>query len=302
MHAKITQAPEGVEYNRWLENHSNEQHHKLKCISSSQLKYLAAGKSMAAFYNKHVLRNDKPFFSDEFRIGTIAHLAVLEPEKFEKTVIVCGLDQRKKEFKDFLKELTGDNESSSTKNGGILNSHGDEVFIIKQDEMDMYRAYQKQFEEHKRLNVMMPDCTIEQTGVAQDPETGLWLSLRGDARSARGYFIDPKTIAEELSLESISRYMAAFHLHIQDAHYIETANLIEPDSFRQFFFVMMSKKPPYEIALIQLDGEARAYGKKKRRQLLNQIAECEFKGKWPALDFNDNQWGLHISLPPWSMR
>lgn len=357
IHPFITMPPGGIKQNRWLDlDTSNEQHHSMKCISSSQLKFLAGGKSMEHFYQRYISRIVKPSFDDSFRVGTIAHLAVLEPERFEKTVFVCDLDQRTNEYKEYrntflepkefdltetpewekvkcledelsqsdTKEQTkvikeklkkakkelddlakqGNKiEIKFTKNGGFLDKDKQEIFLVKSEEMEMYRIFQRQFERHKRLNVMIPECVIEQTGVAQDPQTGLWMSLRGDARCDRGYFIDPKTIGDELSKDSLERYVAQYMLPIQAAHYLEVANLIDGSGkYKKFFFVMMSKKPPFEIALVQLDQDSLEYGFSKRRQILNKIAECEESGKWPTFDCNDYNYGLTISMPRWGYK
>lgn len=357
MYKKITQAPMGETTNRWLPlDIDNETHHSMKCISSSQIKYIASGKSMFSYHEKYVLKNVDSEFSDAFRVGTIAHLAVLEPEKFEKNVIVCDLDQRTSEFKEFrsllaktcelpstqntietldykLKSLeeelalsdtkeqkkvikekikktekeilaiskSSQSEPQYTKNGGFIGQRDEEIFLVKSKEMIMYRTFQKRFEEHKWLSAMLPMCTIEQSGVAQDPETGLWMSLRGDARGDTS-FIDPKTIDDYLSVDSIQRYLSNYQLVIQAAHYIETANLIEPGRYKNFNFVMMSKKQPYEIAFVRLDKYSMEMGMRWRRQILNKIARCEQADRWPSIDYNDGQHGLVIKLPPWAIK
>lgn len=348
LYPEITSAPEGIKQNRWLSfDTSNEQHHSMKCISSSQLKFLASGKSLENFYQKYILRSYTQTFDEAYRIGTIAHLAVLEPKVFEECVFECDLDQRTTEYKEHRLTLAGvsqqptnefdeklkkleeeleladskeqtkvikdkikklkkdppkvsEGELKFTKNGGFLNAQGKEVFLVKAEEMKMYRAFQKQFEKHPRLSVLIDECHIEQSGVAQDPETELWMSIRGDARCDRGFFIDPKTIGDELSSQTIERYVAQYHLPIQAAHYLEVANLIEQtDKYKKFFFVMMSKKPPFEIALVQLDADSLAWGFDKRRRLLNQISECEKNNKWPSFDCNNNNYGITISMPRW---
>lgn len=347
MYIKITQEPLGNSENRWLEDISNEHHHSLKCISSSQIKFIASGHSMHSFHEKYIARNMPPIMSDEFRIGTIAHLAVLEPEKFEKSIVISDLDQRTIEYKEFRASLCGSNnenqsqfeskiaaleeelkvsdtkeqskvikekikklkqeakvvpfEITFTKNGGFLNSKNEEMFIVKSEEMKMYKTFQRRFEVHKRLSVMTSSCAIEQSGVALDPTTGLWMSIRGDARGS-DFFLDPKTIASELSVDSIQLYCSKYQLALQEAHYLETANLIDHDRYKNFYFVMMSKSPPYEIAFVRLDSEAKEYGKLRRREILNKIADCEMKQKWPSIDFNENQHGLVIKLPPWSYK
>jgi hypothetical protein len=360
MYIKITSPPEGDATNRWLDlNVTNEQHHKMKCISSSSTKYFASGKSPYSFYKNCILKERAPFEPNEaFRIGTLAHLAILEPEKFEKSVVICDLNQATNEFKEFKRSIASPPEvdheeldkliiaiqsiekelSESTskeqtkvvkeklkkarhdlvayekfhpveeytirysKDGGILTEDGKEIFIVKSEEMKMYRAYQSQVEKHPRLSFMLTECVFEQSGVAQDPETGLWLSVRGDARCPRGYFIDPKTMADEITVDNIQKYAVNFHLLLQDAHYTYTANLIEPGAYKKFFFVMLSKKAPYEIAFVQFDKEDRAWAMNRFKEILHKITQCEQTGKWPTLDAVNGHAGLTINLPAWGKR
>jgi len=355
MHIKITQAPLGQPKNRWIENITNEEHHTLRCISSSHLKFISDGCSMSSYYKRFILKETAYKSSKVFTTGTIAHLAVLEPERFEKSIVVSDIDQRTKEFKDLRLSLAAkidDTEAKQlektidelneelkiadtkeqtkvikdklkkfktqlqekklkdsdevkikfTKDGGFINSDNQETFIVKTEEMNMYKAFQKKFDEHERLSVWVPACIIEETGVAQDPETELWMSLRGDARCPRGFFLDPKTIDEPLSTKAIQNYMAKYGLHIQAAHYLETANLIEEDTYKHFFFVFMSKTDPYDIALVKMDEASIEQGKLERRVLLNKIAECEGKGKWPEFDYNDGKHAITLGLPAWGFR
>lgn len=377
MHIKITHPPQNIEKNRWIDGLSNEEHHKLKCISSSHLKFLAQGESLLSYYSKFILKEQKFEIRKEFTVGTLAHLAVLEPEKFEQSVIVCDIDQRTNDFKQFIQDLSRSNNLSKepiskvdeekvqflqeelkfmtdkleqknyktedekasicaaienihttlepilfperfeptkktkpkkqsentefkvtwTKDGGFIDKNGNEKFLVKSEEMKMYRTFQKRFEEHPRLPMMLHDSIIEQTGVAQDPETGLWMSLRGDARNNRGFFLDPKTTEKSLTIPRIEYYIKDYMLPIQAAHYLETANLIEPSKYQKFFFIMMSKTVPYEIAFVAIEYDYLDLGKKLRRKYLNQIAKCEEKGKWPALDYNAGVHGISISMP-----
>ncbi len=360
MHTIITRPPVDVTSPQWLENATNEQHHALKCISSSQLKFIAEENSMYSYHQKYVLRLVKREFKEEFKVGTIAHLAVLEPEVFEKVVKVCEHSTNTNKFKEFVKnnlnidpkqttqeeidlfdkikalnvELTEADTKEQTKvikdkikktqkqleeiieakddfaitygkNGGILDSKGEEYYFVKPEEMLMYKTFQQKIQDHPRLSVYFNDVIVEQTGVAQDPETGLWLSLRGDARNdSLGYFLDPKTIAGPLTKKNITYYCTNFHLALQQAHYIETANLIHPGKYKKFFFVMLSKTQPYEIALVALDDYDVKKAVEKRRQILNKIAQCELTGKWPTIDYYEeyHDYGLKIKLPEWSYR
>jgi hypothetical protein len=364
--------------NRWLPGLSNEEHHSLPAISSSAVKYFHKN-SPQAFYRKYVLREFKEMgFRDEFRVGTLIHLAILEPEKFEKYVKICDSDQRTKDFKDYRRELIQtlnnrikikidiiepkqienfeiENEKTCLpikitdselitdiknleipsleddkpkdkvkkprkykdtgkeivpvneepeekvimgKNGGYILENGEELFLVKSDEMAMYRAIQRNVQKHPRLSIMMDDCIIEQSGIAQCPRTGLFLSARGDARSVtHSCFIDPKSI-NTLNPHSISSAFGSYHYHIQHVHYLYVANLIEPDRYKFFYFLFISKEN-YEVCLTHLPREDIEYSWGLYFNLLDEIANCETSRKWKALDEGNV---IPCSIPYWAKK
>lgn len=103
----ITRPYENDITNRWLPGISNAQHHSMKMLSASQLKYYIKN-SPYNFFCKYIIKSLPPQgFNKNFLLGTLIHLAILEPEKFEQTVIVCDLDQRTNAFKDFVNENFG---------------------------------------------------------------------------------------------------------------------------------------------------------------------------------------------------
>lgn len=373
--------------NRWLDNLTNEQHHSLPAISSSAIKCFYK-KSPWVFYQKYVLRQTKDIeIKQEFKIGTLIHLAILEPEKFEKTVFVCDESTITNKYKDFRQNIinnfnkfndvdiieqfnieesdvyaeaaklseqiqeskkqrikrnsknkkqispeetvivspTGlitesildsveidiapiskDNlelgakikniEICPSKNGGYI-VNGEEIFIIKSHEMTMLKRIQENAKNHDKLNLMLNNCKyIEQSGIAQCPKTGLFLSLRGDARSDLGYFIDPKSI-NDLSIHSMESAQASFCYFLQQAHYLYVANLIEPGKYDRFYFLYISKESPYEICFTHLNDDAISQSNKLYFNILNEIATCEYKQKWPTLDESN---GILLKIPKWA--
>lgn len=376
LNGNITAPYLGDSTNRWLPNLTNEQHHSLPCISSSAVKYFHSN-SHQAFYRKYVTREFKEMvFRDEFRIGTLIHLAILEPEKFEKYVRVCDADQRTKDFKDYRKELiqtlnnrlkvkidvvepkqielsqkaifdlqnceneevesvlaeikepeiiTNDLELGGVihkaelepevlepkkpkkpkkykntkkavvpleeepeekilmgKNGGYILENGDELFLVKSEEMAMYRAIQRNVQKHPRLSIMLDGCIIEETGVAECPRTGLFLSARGDARHDNGYFIDPKSI-NSLSEKSITYALDQYSYWLQHVHYLYVANLIEPNKYKYFYFLFVSKEN-YEVCLTHMQAEDIELAWRIYFKILDDIATCEVEHKWKPLD------------------
>lgn len=383
--SKITHPYFNDPTNRWLTDLSNDQHHSLPAISSSAVKYFHKN-SPWAFHQKYVLRKVKSSeFKPEFRMGHLIHLAILEPEKFDKCIGICDEASNTNKYKDFrreflnsfrneapgvdgiprteaptsdiLKEAEGDvyqvaaklseqiqeakkkrnskknkspelikdlKEESETnfynttnlqlpfpseiiiedmdirpsKNGGYyINTEGDEVFLVKSLEMEMLRRIQDNIQNHARISLMLNQCQyIEQSGIAQCPKTGLFLSVRGDARSDQGYFLDPKSIAN-LSRHSMESSQASFQYYLQHIHYLYVANLIEPAKYDRFYFMYISKESPYEVCITHLDQEDIELAERLYFKILNEIAKCEKLQKWPTLD-NGN--GMTINVPRWA--
>lgn len=361
--------------NRWLHGLSNDQHHRLPAISASAIKYFHK-KSPWAFYKKYVLKEvSRSEVKPEYRIGHLIHLAMLEPEKFSKSVGVCDDASNTNKYKDFrreflnsfrdeapvvgirepeaptspiIKEEEGDvykeaekladqikvakkkrkerlagkvieepikpieNElviaepeiivsdmdvRPSNNAGYYINKEGDEVFIIKSHEMDMLRKIQDNSQNHARISIMLNQCSyIEQSGIAQCPRTGLFLSVRGDARSDQGYFLDPKSIAS-LSVHGMETSQASFTYFLQHVHYLYVANLIEPGKYDRFYFVYVSKEDPYELCITHLEQEDIEKAERLYHKLLTDIARCEKLKKWPTLDQGN---GIKIRVPNWA--
>lgn len=359
--------------NRWLNGLTNEQHHKLPALSSTSIKFFHK-KSPWAFYQKYIMRQTVDYeIRPEFVIGTLIHLAILEPEVFETTVFVNDDARNTNKYKEFRQNLLNNIHSASefnatlnpppklrtyeeseivaeqikeikkeksaprkkkiktseeqekelepfldpigkepieievqqtnsdypitpSKNGAYM-CDNKEVFIIKSSEMTMLRRIQENIKNHVRLSLMLPNSThIEQSGIAQCPKTGLFLSCRGDARSDLGFFIDPKSIME-LTRHTMESSMSNFAYYLQHVHYLYVANLIEPGKYENFYFLFVSKESPYEVCFAHLDEEAIDKSSKLYFDILNRIAECEYKQKWPTLD---NSNGLLLSLPRWT--
>lgn len=93
--------------NRWVPGLTNAQHHSMRMLSASQIKHYVKS-SPFNFYKKYILKDLPPQkFNKAFVLGTLIHLAILEPEKFDKFVVVCDLDQRTNAYRDFINESFG---------------------------------------------------------------------------------------------------------------------------------------------------------------------------------------------------
>ena len=282
-HTPITTLPitQG-EKNQWFTSLTNEQHHSMKCISASSIKHWIKN-SPWHWYQYYILKNRDPIKdnNDSFLMGTLIHMALLEPELYEKLVVVCDLDQRTKEYKEFIKTIP---------DGG---------YVIKSAQKAVIEGIRANVSKHKRAQFLIDQATPEQSGVAKCPVTGLWLSIRGDARG-KDYFIDVKS-CNNVSEEECIKAIINFGYGHQHAHYIETANLIDGyGTYKNFYFLFVSKERPHEVALYHLDADAIAHFTKKRMEVLRQIQKCQDSGKWPGADGENH--GKIITLPQWGLK
>lgn len=150
---KITHPYFNDSTNRWLNGLSNSEHHALPAISSSAIKYFHKN-SPWAFYKKYVLKEVKPVeFKPEFKMGTLIHLAILEPEKFEKTVFICDEGANTNKYKDFRNGLLDSIKQPLLKPISPKNNpecaESIESNIYKEAEGEIYREAEQKFEEVK---------------------------------------------------------------------------------------------------------------------------------------------------------
>lgn len=319
--------------NRWIPWLTNAQHHSLKAISASKIKdWLKM--SDQKWYTTHVLGTSKKEEDEKqkrtFALGTIIHMAVLEPEKFETNVIVCDLDSRTNAYKDWINERFGiwvpefnpfpqlpeaqqevvdgaivpDVVPEATKKpskkptkkdldpkghwvirqgkNGEYFKGDDEFFVVTSREMAMFRRIQQNVAAHK-VNRLIRDGVSELSGIARDPETGLYMIIRGDCKGD-GYFIDVKTTGS-CSYDDIKYSLKTYNYPMQHVHYLETANLIDgAGTYENFAYLFISKEEPYEVVLVKLDPLTVSKAAKARRDALRRIAQCEASGRWGSID------------------
>lgn len=128
-----------------------------------------------------------------------------------------------------------------------------------------------------------------------DPETGVLCRCRPDWwRQDLGIVLDVKT-TDDASPEEFRRSLHKWRYHVQDPFYMDCIKQATGTRPRAFLFLAVEKKPPYAVAIYQLDAESVEQGRKEYRQDLDLYAECERTGQWPGYGERIQS----ISLPEW---
>lgn len=130
-----------------------------------------------------------------------------------------------------------------------------------------------------------------------DKHTGEKCKCRVDVLSlikGRRVITDLKS-ADSAETSVFMRKAIEYHYHTQAAYYTDGVKVnINEDT--DFVFVVIEKKPPYAINVLQADDLFIKYGQNECRQLLNTYHDCNVSGNWYGYNGKDNRIGV-LELP-----
>lgn len=216
------------------------------------------------------------------RLGTLAHLAILEPERWaDETILAPTVDRRTKAGKEawaaFLEEAAG-KEIVSAEDAAIVESIAAAV------------------RGHRGAGALLKGAATEVSLEWRDDATGMRCKGRMDAVAKHDdVIIDVKT-CQDASPASFTRSIANFGYHIQAAHYIdgyEAATGVRP---RAYIWIAVESSAPHGVAVYAADLGMLEIGAEKRAMALEIIAECTESGHWPGYPAEIQT----ISLPGWA--
>jgi hypothetical protein len=140
----------------------------------------------------------------------------------------------------------------------------------------------------------------ERTMVWEDQATGVWCRAMADALkrgNTRWVIVDYKT-CDQADPYSVSRSVARYGYHQQDAWYREGAVATGIDDDPGFVFVFQEKAPPYLVDVVYLDSEALEVGRARNRRAREIFRDCTEAGLWPEYPMEVTR----VSLPRWAAR
>jgi hypothetical protein len=243
-------------------------------VSSSGLRALW-GKSPKHFYARWPYNPgyDAEVDSEEsaaFTIGRAAHHLYLGEDDFalqfiERPEKIAGLawHGNRTECKAFLKQQATAGRTVLTPNDiktirGMANSLAEEPLAI-----DLLQG------------------AVEQTLIARDPDTGLWLKARPDViPTSDGMFADLKTTPSVTDID-LKMTLRKFGYHQQGALIWEVCELLGIP-FEGFVLIFVEKKYPYCTRIIELTEDDLGRGRLQNRAMIRQIKRCLDAGSWPG--------------------
>jgi exodeoxyribonuclease VIII len=235
-------------------------------IAGSDAKHILAPKT-PAHYAAHMAGELKREPSRAMLLGTMAHVAVLEPTKLDAAFVEKpgDIDFRTKAGKEWR-------ESIGT------------TPILDQDEARAVRGIRDSIAAHDAAKALLAGCDSEVAMFAEH-RTGLWIKGRVDALKVESdmnsVIVDVKTTSAGADYGMFSRQAAQLNYHVSAAWYCHLAGLNGLPPAR-FYWIAVETSAPYAVAVYEIHPDALDLGVGKMNDALELIAQCEDAGEWPG--------------------
>ncbi len=259
----------------------DEQEYRMApAIAGSDAKHILPPKR-PAHYAAHMAGELKREPSKALTLGTISHVAVLEPKKLDTAFVEKpeGIDFRTKAGKEWR-------ESIGT------------TPILDADEARAVRGIRDSIAAHSAARELLAECDTE-VAMFGEHRTGLWIKGRVDALKVpsdlEAIIVDVKTTSAGADYGTFSRQAASLNYHLSAAWYCHLCGLNGLPPAR-FYWVVVEVTPPYAVAVYEIAPDALDLGASMMSDALSLIAECEDRGEWPG--YGDGVETLN--LPAWA--
>lgn len=214
--------------------------------------------------------------------GSLSHIFILEPDRLSTDVVVIPPEVLAKNGA----RSTNAYHEFAAKHSGKLLVKAEELATAKEI-VDAVRR-----DEIVRKFRLLQGGVCERTIVWQDQETGLMCKSRQDYRKPK-LLVDIKT-TEDTRPAAFSRKAADQGYYFQDAFYCDGEEAVTGER-PEFMFIVVSTKPPYQVACHALNPEFRRIGAEHVRKALNELANCLETDDWR----DDHQKQINELSPPY---
>ena len=228
-----------------------------------------------------------------FAFGRAFHVAVLEPETFDRCYRVLPKDAPRRPTSLQINAKKPSPETQACVAWWAM-WNADGRASLDASDYDRILRMADSVRAHPTAAGLLVGGDREVTFRWQDEETGIACKARADLYLAGEYLMDLKTCTDA-SAEGFARAVASYHYDLQQAHYLDGIRTCG-DSIRYFVFLACEKEAPYVCQPHVLAASAEQRGFALRTRAINRQAECLRTGKWPG--YSDDL--IETTLPAWA--
>jgi hypothetical protein len=256
---------------------TNEEYHQQAALNKSGLVQLS--KSPAHFYEWYHAADEEP--TRAMVLGTAIHLAVLEPDKYDRSIIIAPqVDKRtkagKQEWASFKKRAKG-------------------KIIINQDEASAIAGMKESVYNNTAAYDLLLEGVSEQSIFFKDPVHSFLCKVRPDWYTSDREVVDIKSCLDA-GYDGFSRAIANFKYHWQALFYLNGLTAVTEQQHTTFIFIAVEKEPPYAVAVYEATKDMLQTAQKQIAPILDCYAQCLKTDVWPG--YKDEL--QRIELPRWA--
>jgi hypothetical protein len=249
------------------------EYHRYPAASSTQLKNVLRSPA----HYKVALEHPAPSTPAQ-SLGTLIHLAVLEPDNFRANTVVkpkfSGKGSRAL-AQDWDKEHEG-------------------KIVVEHEQMRIIDGVLHSLTTHRTARELLRVGNMEESFFWQDPVTGLVCKCRPDLWKDRT-IVDIKSTLNG-SPQEFPRAIANLGYHLQAAFYLDGVSAVLGEQFQHFSIIAVEKVPPYAVATYVLDEATLDVGRMLYRRALRSLRKCKIQNYYPG--YPDRL--ISTSLPSWA--
>lgn len=276
----------------WRPGQTSEEYHADKTAQgSTTLKHFR--KSPAKYFYEHQRIEEEK--TEALRLGNLIHLALLEPDLFNKKYVVLPEFTGKTKKGEYS---TRCEEARQMKADWLNSLPAGTVVIQSQDEFDRIQRITESVLKHPDSKRLFQYGFAERSGYFRDPETGILCKFKPDFfNESIMALIDFKT-TRDCSIDAFERAIEEYQYGLSLAQYCLGIELITGKQVEFPTFICVEKEPPYECAIYIADDEVMKKGRCDFRLYMNQLKDCLTKNAWPG----GQALSQMISRPKWAIK
>lgn len=233
-------------------------------VSASLLKRISRSPRAARWAEEHP---EDP--TGTMVLGSALHMAILEPKRFSKEVVVYHGTRRGKDWQEFQAK------------------HKEDLILYERD-MEMVLAMQRSVFQHPIAGPLVSSGKPE-VSIFHDGRKCRVDLLREDC------FIDLKTTTDAAP-ERFPSIFVRLGYDIQAAWY---ADLVEAAVGHPMacHFIAIENRAPFDVVVFDVPDAVLAFGRARYQKALSRLQECKRTGRWPGYADTDV---VPLVLPAWA--
>lgn len=242
-----------------IENLSAEEYFAIDAASNSGLKLVRRSPA-------HFKYREEKEPTASMQMGTHLHMALLEPERFDKHYVIAEAeDKRSAYYKGLVKDVGADR-----------------VLTMK-DHRKLLGMQEAAYRNKRFAAYMRAAGRNELSVVTTDPETGILVKCRFDRKLDQNPAFDVKKCQDARGSEFV-KAITNYGYYMQVAFYADVWFWETGERIKEFPLLAIEEDPPHGVMFHDLDEVALALGRLHYREALNTYARCLDSGVWAAYE------------------